>query len=171
MLNEKIARLINHQVNQEFYSAYLYLHFSNYFTEHSLDGFANWYKIQAQEERDHAMLFSRYLHDNGAAVTLDAIPSPVVSCPPQDHLSVLKAALAHEESVTRLINEIYSQAHDSRDFRTMEFLNWFVKEQCEEENTARELVAKMELFGSDPRSLYLLNSELASRQYTPAAQG
>ena len=76
MLNEKVKELLNQQVNKEFYSAYLYLDFSNYYEARGLDGFANWYKIQAQEERDHALLFYQYLHNNNESVTLDAIAKP-----------------------------------------------------------------------------------------------
>ncbi len=81
MLNEKVAQLINTQVNKEFYSAYLYLTFANYYVEQGLNGFANWYQVQAQEERDHAMLFVQYLQNNGAPVTYDAIDKPEASSP------------------------------------------------------------------------------------------
>jgi ferritin len=80
----------------------------------------------------------------------------------------LKAALEHERYVTALINNIYGAAYDVRDFRTMQFLDWFVKEQGEEEKTASDLITKMELFGNDPKSLYMLNSELGGRTYTAA---
>ena len=163
MLSEKVAALLNDQVNKEFYSAYLYLEFSNYFSERGLDGFANWYRIQAQEERDHAMLFYQYLHNNNAKVTLGAIAKPDKEL--SSDMAVLKAGLEHEMYVTGLINEIYAAAHDDRDFRTMQFLDWFVKEQGEEEVNANEMVSKMELFGSDPKGLYMLNSELGSRSY------
>ena len=104
MLNEKVAALLNDQVNKEFYSAYLYLDFSNYFEARGLDGFANWYKIQAQEERDHAMLFYQYLHNNCAKVTLDAIAKPDKVL--DSDMAVLKAGLEHEMYVTDLINNI-----------------------------------------------------------------
>ena len=164
MLNAKVHELLNQQINKEFYSAYLYLDFSNYFKAQGLDGFANWYLIQAQEERDHAMLFYTYLQNENMPVTLDAIAKPdkVIKC----HMDVLKAGLEHEEYVTSLINDIYSAAYDVRDFRTMQFLDWFVKEQGEEETNAHDLISKMELFGSDPKSLYMLNQELAARVYT-----
>jgi ferritin len=164
MMNEKVHELLNQQINKEFYSAYLYLDFSNYFEDAGLDGFANWYMIQAQEERDHAMLFYRYLQNENQKVTLDAIAKPdkVFTC----HTDVLKAGLEHEEYVTSLINDIYAAAYDVKDFRTMQFLDWFVKEQGEEETNANDLITKMELFGSDPKSLYMLNQELAARVYT-----
>jgi len=164
MLDAKVVELLNQQVNKEFYSAYLYLDFSNYFYDQELNGFGNWYKIQAQEERDHAMLFLQYLLNNGVKVELDAIAKPDVAL--TDHMTVLKAGLAHEHYVTSLIHAIYEAAYAVKDFRTMQFLDWFVKEQGEEENNADSLVKKFDLYGSDPRSLYMLDSEMAARVYT-----
>ena len=164
MLNAKVRELLNTQINKEFYSAYLYLEFSNYFKEKNLDGFANWYMIQAQEERDHALLFYQYLQNNNEVVTLEAIDKPTTGF--ESSMAVLQAGLNHEVYVTSLINEIYAAAYEVKDFRTMQFLDWFVKEQGEEETNAHDLIAKMELFGSDPKSLYMLNQELAARVYT-----
>lgn len=163
-MDAKVHALLNQQINKEFYSAYLYLDFSNYFEDVGLDGFANWYRIQAQEERDHAMLFYTYLQNESQKVTLEAIAKPdkVLST----HMDVLQAGLEHEEYVTSLINDIYAAAYEVRDFRTMQFLDWFVKEQGEEETNAHDLITKMELFGSDPKSLYMLNQELAARVYS-----
>ena len=163
-MDKKVHELLNQQINKEFYSAYLYLDFSNYFEDAGLDGFANWYKIQAQEERDHAMLFYRYLQNENQKVTLEAIEKPDKAF--ESHMDVLQAGLEHEKYVTALIHRIYSAAYDVKDFRTMQFLDWFVKEQGEEENNANDLITKMELFGSDPKSLYMLNQELAARVYT-----
>ncbi|MBO5299074.1 MAG: ferritin, partial [Clostridia bacterium] len=122
MLNAKVHELLNQQINKEFYSAYLYLDFSNYFKAQGLDGFANWYMVQAQEERDHAILFYTYLQNENMPVTLEAIAKPdkEITC----HMDVLKAGLEHEHYVTSLINEIYGAAYDVRDFRTMQFLDW-----------------------------------------------
>ena len=164
MLSEKMISLMNEQINKEFYSAYLYLDFSNYFKARGLDGFANWYMIQAQEERDHAMLFYQYLQNESQPVTLEAIAKPDKIF--ASDMDVLRAGLEHEEYVTSLINDIYSAAYDVKDFRTMQFLDWFVKEQGEEETNAHDMITKMELFGSDPKSLYMLNQELAARVYT-----
>ena len=163
-MNANVHALLNQQINKEFYSAYLYLEFSNYFDAVGLDGFANWYMIQAQEERDHAMLFYTYLQNENQTVTLEAIAKPdkTFNC----HMDVLKAGLEHEQYVTSLINDIYDAAYENKDFRTMQFLDWFVKEQGEEETNANDLITKMELFGSDPKSLYMLNQELAGRVYT-----
>ena len=163
-MNANVSRLLNEQINKEFYSAYLYLDFSNYFKARGLDGFANWYKVQAEEERDHAMLFYTYLQNESEPVTLEAIAKPEKEI--KVDLNVLKAGLAHERLVTESINNIYAAAYEVKDFRTMQFLDWFVKEQGEEETNATDLITKMELFGTDPRGLYLLNQELAARVYT-----
>ena len=164
MINNKVRELLNLQVNKEFYSAYLYLDFANYFERIGLDGFANWYKIQAQEERDHAMLFYQYLQNNDERVELLAIDQPSVEL--VDTMTILKAGLTHERYVTDLINNIYAEAYAVKDFRTMQFLDWFVKEQGEEETNAQNLISKMELFGSDAKGLYMLNSELGARVYS-----
>ena len=163
-MNAKVHELLNQQINKEFYSAYLYLQFSNYFKAKGLDGFANWYMIQAQEERDHAMLFYQYLQNESQVVTLDAIDKPdkKFNC----DMDVLKAGLEHEKYVTSLINDIYEAAYNVKDFRTMQFLDWFVKEQLEEEKTSEDMITKMELFGNDSKGLYTLNSEFAARVYT-----
>ena len=165
MLNAKVHELLNQQINKEFYSAYLYLDFSNYYEQRGLSGFANWYKVQAMEERDHAMLFYQYLQNNSQKVELDAIAKPDKVF--TNDMDPLKAGLEHEMYVTSLINDIYAAAYEVKDFRTMQFLDWFVKEQGEEETNANDMISKMELFGSDPRGLYLLNSELAGRVHNP----
>ena len=164
MMNQKVRELLNDQINKELYSAYIYLDFSNYFEERGLDGFANWYFIQAQEERDHAMLFYRYLLNNNEKVELKVIDKPDKAL--TSDLGVLKAGLEHEILVTSLINNIYAAAYSEKDFRTMQFLDWFVKEQGEEETNANDLITKYELFGSDAKGLYMLNSELKARVYT-----
>ena len=163
-MNAKVHELLNQQINKELYSAYLYLDFSNYFKARGLDGFANWYMIQAQEERDHAMLFYTYLQNENMPVTLEAIDKPDKLL--DSDMNVLRHGLEHEKLVTSLINDIYEAAYSARDFRTMQFLDWFVKEQGEEETNANDMITKMELFGSDPRGLYLLNQELAARIYS-----
>ena len=146
MMNAKVHELLNQQINKEFYSAYLYLDFSNYFKAKGLDGFANWYYVQAQEERDHAMLMLKYLQNNGEEVTLEAVGKPDKEY--SGLMDPLKFGFEHEQYVTSLINDIYVAAYDVRDFRTMQFLDWFVKEQGEEETNANDLITKMELFGS-----------------------
>ena len=125
MLYKNVAALLNDQINKEFYSAYLYLDFSNFYKEEGLDGYSNWYFIQAQEERDHAILFLQYMQNNGEKVTLDAIAKPDKEF--KDLADPLKYGLEHEQYVTSLINNIYAAAMKVNDFRTMQFLDWFVK--------------------------------------------
>ena len=169
MLNEKIAKLLNEQVNKELYSGYLYLDFANYYAAEGLDGFEHWYEVQAQEERDHAMMMRRYLIDNGFRVTFDAIAKPDKKF--GDTTAPLKAGFEHEQYVTSLINNIYAEAFAIKDFKTMQFLDWFIKEQGEEEKNAEDMIKKMELFGHDSKGLYALNQELAARVYTPSTTG
>ena len=164
MLDKKVSELLNDQINKEFYSAYLYLDFSVYYESEGLDGFANWYMIQAQEERDHAMLFLKYLQMCGEKVQLDAIGKPDKKF--NSLMDPLKAGLEHEQYVTSLINDIYGAAYEVKDFRTMQFLDWFVKEQLEEEKNADDMIKKMELFGGDAKGLYSLDAEYAGRIYT-----
>jgi len=163
MLDAKVRELLNEQINKELYSAYLYLDFSIYYDAQGLSGFANWYMVQAQEERDHAMLFYTYLQNNSQKITLDAIAKPDVKI--EADMDALQASLKHELYVTSLINDIYAAAYEVKDFRTMQFLDWFVKEQGEEEKNANDLITKLEMFGSDPKSLYMLDQELGTRVY------
>lgn len=164
MLDVKVAELINQQINKELYSAYLYLDFSIYYESQGLDGFANWYMIQAQEERDHAILMLQYLQNNGEKVTLEAVAKPDKEL--KSLMDPLKFGFEHEQYVTSLINDIYAVAYSVKDFRTMQFLDWFVKEQLEEEKNADDMIKKMELFGNDSKGLYSLDSEYATRVYT-----
>ena len=163
-MKERVAKLLNEQINKEFFSAYLYLSFANYFNEQGLNGFANWYQVQAQEERDHASLMTQYMQNNDAKVVYEAIAKPDASW--ANGLEVLKAGLTHEQYVTASIHNIYDIASEEKDYRTLQFLDWFVMEQGEEEKNAIELIRKMELFGSDAKGLYLLDQELATRTYT-----
>lgn len=163
MLDKNVSELLNTQINKEFYSAYLYLDFANYYKDQGLDGFANWYNVQAQEERDHAMLFIQYLQNNSEKISLESIDKPDKVFDAFDQ--PLHASLEHEHYVTGLIHNIYDAAYTVKDFRTMQFLDWFVKEQGEEEKNAEDLIRKFELFGHDSKSLYMLDSELAARVY------
>ena len=163
-MDKQVSALLNEQINKEFYSAYLYLDMANFYAQKGLDGFANWYEIQAREEQDHAMLMYRYLHNNGEKVTLEAIAKPDKAF--MTLMDPLRAGLEHEQYVTSLINVIYAQSQKVNDYRTIQFLDWFIKEQGEEEKNANDLITKMELFGNDARSLYMLNSELAARVYS-----
>ena len=164
MFDSKVIELLNDQVNKEFYSAYLYLEIADYYSDIDLDGFSNWYTIQAQEERDHAMLFVKYLQNNGIKVNFKAIDAPDAAF--EKPIDPLLKGAEHERYVTDLIHNIYDAAYSVKDFRTMQFLDWFVKEQGEEVENADKLVNKFKLFGDDPKSRYLLDQELATRVYT-----
>lgn len=159
----KVPALLNEQVTKEFYSAYLYLSFANYYEEKGLKGFENWFRVQAQEERDHALLFIDFMHQNDMPVTLESIDQP--KAVDDKLIAPLKEALKHEKYVTSLIHNIYAAASEEHDFRTMQFLDWFVKEQAEEEDRARTNIQRMELFGSDAKALYDLDQELQARTY------
>lgn len=165
MLNKDIRELLNAQINKELYSAYLYLAIANYYAEKNLNGFENWFTVQAQEERDHAMLMRQYLINEGEPVVLTAIDAPKADF--SSFHAPLHASLEHERFVTKSINTIYAAAQKQDDFRTMNFLNWFVKEQGEEEKNADDLIKRYDLFGADAKGLYMLNSELATRVYAP----
>lgn len=163
MLDKKVKELINTQINKEFYSAYLYLDFSNYYNDLGLDGFAHWYDVQAQEERDHAMLMRQYLHNNGEHVTFTEVARPDAKY--ENAEDPIRIGLQHEQYVTSLINTIYTAANEVHDYRTMQCFDWFVKEQGEEEKNAEDLIKKFELYGTDPKGLYALNQELLARVY------
>lgn len=165
MTNDKICAMLNKQVTKELFSAYLYLAIANYYEEQNLTGYANWFEVQAKEELDHAMLFRRYLLNDGAPVCLELIEAP------QIHYTslgdALYAALAHEQMITASIGEIYSEALSCKDYKTTQFLDWFIKEQGEEEKNATDLCKKFELFSGDAKGLYLLDAECLTRVYAP----
>lgn len=165
MLDPKLVPLLNKQINLEWYSAYLYLDIYSYYTDQNLNGFGNWFYVQTQEERDHAMLFTRYLLNNSERVILQDVRAPQNHF--EDFRTPANTAFEHERDVTKAINQIYSVAYELKDFRTMQFLDWFVKEQGEEEKIQRILSSVTICLAAMPKSLYLLDSELAARVYTP----
>jgi len=163
MLSKEVSKLLNEQINKEFFSSYLYLDMSNYYELKNLNGFANWFKVQAQEERDHALLFIAYMQKNNEEVKFFAIEGPGKTY--SDFKEPLTTALDHERLVTSSIYDIYEEAVKQRDFKSQQFLNWFVNEQGEEEKNTEDLIDRYELFGKDAKSLYLLDAELATRVY------
>lgn len=165
MISKEIAAKITEQINFELYSAYLYLDISNYYAENNLNGFSNWFRIQTQEERDHAMLFMTYLLNNSEKVTLKDIKAPNYTF--SDFRQPAQIALEHELKVTKAIHDIYGCAYEAKDFRTMQFLDWFVKEQNEEEKNTEDIIKRYDLFGNDSKGLYLIDAELAARVYAP----
>lgn len=161
-MNKKVETLLNDQIQKEFVSAYIYLGMANYYGEKGLDGFAHWFTQQAEEEMEHGMKIYNYMHDNGVKVTLKEIGAP--SKKYKDNAEPLAEALKHEQYVTKSIHTIVDAAAKVNDYRTMQFLDWFVEEQGEEEKNAQELIDKMAMFGKTPEGLYLLDKELASRE-------
>ncbi|MFV0391866.1 MAG: ferritin [Paludibacteraceae bacterium] len=164
MLNPKISKLLNDQVNKEFHSSYLYLDMANYYYDNNLNGFGNWFDVQTEEEKAHAMLFVEYLRNNGEKITLTEIKAPHYDF--KNFKEPLDAAYEHEKYITASIYDIYAEAHAIKDFRTMQFLDWFVKEQGEEEQNSDDLCKRFDMFGNDAKGLYLLDSELKSRTFS-----
>ncbi|WP_041738993.1 ferritin [Coriobacterium glomerans] len=164
-MDTKVYEALNAQINAEFYSAYLYVTFADYYEERGLKGFASWYVIQSREELDHGMALRRYLLDNEQTPVLEAIEKPTETF--DDDLAPVVAGLVHEEYVTGLINHCYEVASSVHDVRAMQMLDWFVREQAEEEMNARDMISNMKLFGSDPKGLFDLDRENQMRVYTP----
>lgn len=165
MLSKDIVSMITDQINFELYSAYLYLDINNYYADNNLNGFSNWFTVQTQEEYDHAMLFMKYLLNNGEKVVLKDIKASDLNY--SNFREPLVAAFEHEKKVTESIHAIYGAAYEKKDFRTIQFLDWFVKEQGEEEKNTEDIIKRYDLFGSDAKGLYLLDAELATRVYAP----
>ena len=154
--------MLNTQVQKELESAYLYLDFAVYFEEDGLPGFAHWFRVQAAEERIHALKFIDYLHEIKSPVKLMNINAHKQEYKCEREL--LEEALKHEQYITGLINEIYTEAMSAGDYRTMNFLNWFISEQREEERNAQELIDKYRLYAEDGAGLYKLDEELSERR-------
>lgn len=164
MLDKTIVSMLQEQINKEFFSSYLYLDIANFYASKGLAGYQNWFEVQAKEEMDHALLFKTYLLNNGHAVKLAAIADPSKSY--GNFKEPLEASLHHERSITASINAIYDAATKCKDYRTLQFLDWFIKEQGEEEKNSEDNILKFELYGSDPKGLYMLDQELQGRAYT-----
>lgn len=161
MVSENMEKALNGQLNAELYSGYLYLSMAAYFEDEDLAGFANWMRVQAQEELDHGMKFYDYIIRRGASVTLTAIEAPQTKW--DSPLDAFENVLSHEQYVTSLINNLVNLAIEEKDHATNNFLQWFVEEQVEEEENASELLAKIKLANGDNRLIYELNKELATR--------
>ncbi len=170
MLSDKMEKALNGQVNAELYSAYLYLAMAAHFEQGDLPGFANWMRIQAQEEQFHAMKIFNFVLERGGKADLAAIEAPPSSWKSPRH--IFESALEHEQKVTGLINDLVYLARDLRDNATEIFLQWFVNEQVEEEDSAGKIVGQLKMIEGSPQALFLLDRELGQRVYTPpAAEG
>ncbi len=163
MINEKLEKAFNVQINKEFYSEYLYLSMQAYFERLNLKGFVNWMSVQVQEERAHAMGMFDYLNQRGGAVALEAIEKPQTDW--KSPLDVFENVLKHEEYVTSTINELMDVAEEVKDRAAMSFLNWYLKEQVEEEDNVGNVLATLRLIGDDKKALLMLDKDLAARTF------
>ncbi|MGH7460926.1 MAG: ferritin [Longimicrobiales bacterium] len=161
MISQGVQDAINEQIKHEFYSAYVYLSMSGYFESANLPGFANWMKMQAQEEVVHAMKLFDFINDRGGRVLLQPIDGPPTEF--KSPLEVFEQALKHEQSVTKMINSLYETADKAHDFATQVALQWFITEQVEEEKTADLIVEQLKMIGNDRPALLMLDRELGSR--------
>ncbi len=168
MISKAIEQAFNKQLNAETYSAYLYWSMSAALEEMNLPGFANWMRIQAQEEMTHANKFYNQIIERGGKVTLTAIDGPPTEW--DSVKAVFEAGLAHEQLVTGLINDMMDLAIQEKDHAANMFLQWFVTEQVEEEATAMEILGKLEIVGETTGGLYMLDKEMGQRVFTPPVE-
>ncbi len=167
MIPTRIEQAFNQQINAETYSAYLYWSMSAALEAMNLPGFANWMRIQAQEEMTHAEKFFRYLVERGGQVKLTAIDGPPTEWKDLD--AIFSNVLEHEQHVTGLINQLMDLAMAEKDHASVMFLQWFVSEQVEEEATAQEILGKLKIAGTASAALYMLDKEMAQRVFVPPA--
>jgi len=162
MISKKMEEALNEQVNAELYSSYLYLSMESFFKSQNLNGFANWMRIQTQEEVLHATKIYDFINERGGRVLLKAIEA----------LAVFKAVYEHEQKVTGLVNDLVDLAIKEKDHATNSFLQWFVNEQVEEESTADEIVQQLKMVENAPGGIFMFDRELGQRVFTPpAAEG
>ena len=166
MIAKKIVKAFNAQINAELYSSYLYLSMSAWFETQNLPGFANWMRIQAMEETGHAMKFFTHINERGGAVTLDGIDTPQATW--KSPLDAFKGAFAHEQKVSGLINKLADLAVAEKDHASTIFLQWFVTEQVEEEQSADSVVQKLAMAGDSPQALLMMDGQMAARTYVHA---
>jgi len=170
VLSNKMVKALNKQINNEIYSAYLYLSMSAYSTFKGLKGFANWFMVQYQEEMTHAMKIYDYVNDQGRQVKLMTIAQPPTEF--GSPLEMFEKTLEHEKFVTKCINDLVNLAVREKDHATNIFLQWFVTEQIEEEANDNEIISKLKLVGNEGNGLFMIDKELATRVFTlPTASG
>ena len=159
MISEKLEKAFNDQINKELYSEYLYLSMQAYFERLNLKGFVNWMNVQIQEEHAHAMGMFNYVHERGGKVELEAIDKPQVDW--NSPLHVFEEVLKHEEFVTSRINALMDVAEEVKDRAALSFLDWYLKEQVEEESNVGGVLATLKLIKDDAKALLMLDKELA----------
>lgn len=165
MLNKKVEAAINSQINAELYSAYLYLSMAAYFESENLPGFANWMRVQFEEEQFHGLKFLNYLVSRGGRVKLEAIEKPQLEW--NNPLEVFEHTLEHEKHVTALLNNIAEVAEIEKDRATRNLMVWFIDEQVEEEGNAEKIINELKMIGGEGHGLLMLDREFATRVFTP----
>ncbi len=166
MLNEKIEKALNEQINAEMWSAYLYLSMAAFCHKSGQPGMAKWFEVQFQEEQDHAKILFNYIVQRNGAVELksiDAVPTEWKSM-----LDVFESTLAHEQKVTSLINNLFALTHQENDYATQSMLKWFIDEQVEEEENAQNIIDNLKMINDNGYGIYMLDKELGARTYTQA---
>ncbi len=161
MISDSINTIINEQINKEFYSGYLYLSMSAHLRELGLFGFANWTKVQAKEEVEHGLKLFDYLIERNSFVTLKQIKTPEFEF--NGILSIFNHIYEHEKSITASVMQIAKAAEDECDRTTLSFIDWFINEQIEEEQNVKDIIKRLELFGDNHASLFLMDKELGER--------
>ncbi len=167
MLSRKMQEAINAQINAELYSAYLYLSMATWAATENLPGFANWMRVQFEEEQFHAFKFFDYVYERGGNVVLKAIDAP-----PTDFgspLALFEETLAHEQKVTGLIHGLYALAVEETDYAAQSFLKWYIDEQVEEEANATAIIQQVKMIGDNKMGLMMLDREFRARTFTPPA--
>ena len=167
MISKKMQDALNGQTNAELYSAYLYLSMEAYFQSLNLAGFANWMRVQTQEELMHAMKMYDFVNERGGRVILKSIAQPPSEW--ESGLAVFEAVYKHEQKVTGLINDLVNLAVDEKDHATNSFLQWFVNEQVEEEDGAGKVLGQLKLVKDSPQAVFMMDKEMGQRVFTPPA--
>ncbi len=162
MMKENVQEALNKQMNRELYSSYLYIGMAAYFESLSLRGFAKWMRVQAKEEYAHGMKFFDYLVERGATIKLSAIDAPPMKW--ESPLKAFEEAYKHEQKVTAWIHELVNLAIKEQDHATNNMLQWFVKEQVEEEANASEIVEQIKMLGPEGRGILWLDHQLGKRE-------
>ncbi|MCK9223716.1 MAG: ferritin [Candidatus Muirbacterium halophilum] len=165
MLSKKMEKAINDQINAELFSAYLYLSMSAYFAQKGLPGFASWMHVQYQEETFHAEKFFNHILERGGSIELQPIEKPVNTW--KDTMHVFTETLKHEEYVTKRINDLVDLAIKEKDHASNSFLQWYVNEQVEEEDSVNDIINKLNLIGNQAGNLFMLDKEMGNRVFTP----
>lgn len=160
-MKDNVLLAINEQIQAEFESAYIYLAMSAYFDSQNLKGFSHWMRLQWQEETAHAMKFYDFVQRRGGDVELFEIPKPTFKG--KTPVEIFEQVLAHEQYITKRINDLYKLAREENDFALQTLLNWFVDEQVEEEENARDIIDQLKLIGDSGQALYLLDRDMAGR--------